>query len=163
MLYWTQIWYFMQMTDRLLALNIIYFFSRTTGPISIKLGTTYLQQFFGIYIDEFLAGCSNIRCNGLFEIEWVSHKSSSGFFSSLSRGHNLLFEHNQRRFCAHLKWYQSICSKKGKLKMKVEVIYKIEEIISRTFCRWWRVRCFGCHKMLWSRDLYQMYTRVFIQ
>lgn len=56
------------MTDRLLALNIIYF-SRTTGPISIKLGTTYLEQLFGIYIDEFLAGCSNFRCNGLFEIE----------------------------------------------------------------------------------------------
>lgn len=45
------------MTDRLLALNIIYFFSRTTGPISIKLGTTYLEQLLGIYIDEFLAGC----------------------------------------------------------------------------------------------------------
>lgn len=56
------------MTDRLLALNIIYF-SRTTGPISIKLGTTYLEQLFGIYIEEFLAGCSNSRCNGLFEIE----------------------------------------------------------------------------------------------
>lgn len=44
----------MQMTDRLLALNIIYFFSRTIGPISIKLGTTYLEQLLGIYIDEFL-------------------------------------------------------------------------------------------------------------
>lgn len=57
------------MTDRLLALNIIYFFSRTTGPISIKLGTTYLEQLLGIYIDEFLAGCSNFRCNGLLKIE----------------------------------------------------------------------------------------------
>lgn len=154
------------MTDRLLALNIIYFFSRTTGPISIKLGTTYLEQLLGIYIDEFLAGCSNFRWNGLFEIEWVSHKIFISFYffyflSFLSRGHNLSFEHNQRRFCAHLKWYQSICSKKGKLKMKVEVIYKIEEIISRTFCRWWWVRCFGCHKMLWWSlpDLYPcLYT-----
>lgn len=85
------------------------------------------------------------------------------FLSFLSRGHNLSFEHNQRRFCAHLKWYQSICSKKGKLKMKVEVIYKTEEIISRTFCRWWWVLGFGCHKMLWSRDHYQMYTHIFIQ
>lgn len=151
------------MTDRLLALNIIYFFSRTTGPISIKLGTTYLEQLFGKYIDEFLAGCLNFRCNGLFEIEWVSHKIFIIFCCPFRGGHNLSFEHNQRRFCAHLKWYQSICSKKGKLKMKVEVIYKIEEIISRTFCRWWWVRCFGCHKMLWSRDHYQMYTHVFIQ
>lgn len=150
------------MTDRLLALNIIYF-SRTTGPISIKLGTTYLEQLFGIYIEEFLAGCSNFRCNGLFEIEWVSQNIFIRFFSSLSRGHNLLFEHNQRRFCAHLKWYQSICSKKGKLKLKVEIIYKIEEIISRTFCRWWWVLGFGCHRMLWSRDLYQIDTHVFIQ
>lgn len=132
MLYWTQIWYFMQMTDRLLALNIIYFFSRTTGPISIKLGTTYLEQLMGIYIDECLAGCSNFRCNGLLKIEWVSHKIFISFYffyflSFLSRGHNLSFEHNQRRFCAHLKWYQSICSKKGKLKMKVEVITKLKK------------------------------------
>lgn len=70
----------MQMTDRLLALNIIYFFSRTTGPISIKLGTMYLEQLLGIYIDEFLAGCSNFRCNGLFEIEWVSHKIFISFY-----------------------------------------------------------------------------------
>lgn len=74
------------MTDRLLALNIIYFFSRTTGPISIKLGTTYLEQLFGKYIDEFLAGCLNFRCNGLFEIEWVSHKIFIIFFVPFEGG-----------------------------------------------------------------------------